>query len=174
MSKTGIGGDQAAKDADAPAGRGARHAERTAARLAAVQALYQMDIGGADIGDVIAEFRAARLGIAYDEEGAPQPGQAADGDFFEAIVRGVVARQREIDPAINGALARGWTLPRLDATLRAILRAGAFEIYGRSDVPPRAVINEYVTVARAFFDGDEPKVVNAVLDRLARELLGEV
>lgn len=166
---TGTGTDRA----DRPHGR-SRHVARSAARLAAVQALYQMDIGGADIADVIAEFRGARLGIAYDEEGKPHSGDPADADFFEAIVRGVVDRQRALDPAINQALAKGWTLPRLDATLRAILRAGSFEISGRSDVPPKTVIDEYVTVARAFFDGDEPKVVNAVLDRLARELLGEV
>lgn len=153
-----------------------RHQARSNSRLAAVQALYQMDVGGADIGDVIAEFRAARLGRAYDGETAEElsDDNPADADFFEAIVRGVVEKQREIDPAIDGALAKGWRLPRLDATLRAILRAGAYEIYGRSDVPPKAVINEYVTVAKAFFEKDEPRVVNAVLDRLARELLGDV
>jgi len=152
------------------------HEARSNARLAAVQALYQMDVGGADIGDVLAEFKAARLGRAYDSETAEElTGDApSDAAFFEAIVRGVVEKQPDIDPAIDGALAQGWRLPRLDATLRAILRAGAFEIYGRSDVPPRAVISEYVDVARAFFDEDEPKVVNAVLDRLARELLGDV
>ncbi|MEO0962553.1 MAG: transcription antitermination factor NusB [Pseudomonadota bacterium] len=152
------------------------HEARSNSRLAAVQALYQMDIGSADIGDVIAEFRAARLGRTYDGETAEElnDDNPADADFFESIVRGVVDKQAELDPAIDKALASGWRLPRLDATLRATLRAGTFEIYGRSDVPPKAVINEYVTVARAFFDGDEPKVVNAVLDRLARELLGEV
>ncbi|MEQ8745624.1 transcription antitermination factor NusB [Pyruvatibacter sp.] len=150
------------------------HEARSNARLAAVQALYQMDIGSADIGDVIAEFRAARLGRTYDGETAQElrDDAPADADFFESIVRGVVDRQGDLDPAIDGALAQGWRLPRLDATLRAVLRAGAFEIHGRSDVPPKAVINEYVSVAHAFFDGDEPKVVNAVLDRLARELLG--
>ncbi len=150
------------------------HEARSNARLAAVQALYQMDIGSADIGDVIAEFRASRLGRTYDGETAAELSDdaPADPDFFESIVRGVVERQAELDPAIDGALAKGWRLPRLDATLRAILRSGSFEIYGRSDVPPKAVINEYVSVAHAFFDGDEPKVVNAVLDRLARELLG--
>lgn len=170
-------GDASSPAEKAPRAHGrARHAARTASRLAAVQALYQMDIGGADIGDVIAEFRAHRLGVDYGVEGdePPKAGDPADADFFESIVRGVVEKQPELDPAINGALAKGWTLPRLDATLRALLRAGTFEIYGRSDVPPRTVIDEYVTVARAFFDGDEPKVANAVLDRLARELLGEV
>lgn len=152
------------------------HEARSNARLAAVQALYQMDIGSADIGDVIAEFRAARLGRTYDGETAEElnADNPSDPDFFESIVRGVVEKQAELDPAIDKALASGWRLPRLDATLRATLRAGTFEIYGRSDVPPKAVINEYVTVARAFFDGDEPKVVNAVLDRLAREHLGNV
>lgn len=152
------------------------HVARSNARLAAVQALYQMDVGGADIGDVIAEFRAARLGRSYDGETAEvlSTEEPADPDFFESIVRGVVDRQKDIDPTVDGALAKGWRLPRLDATVRATLRCGAFEILGRSDVPPKVIINEYVTVARAFFDGDEPKVVNAVLDRLARELLGEV
>ena len=151
------------------------HEARSNSRLAAVQALYQMDIGSADIGDVIAEFRAARLGRTYDGETAEELNNdnPADADFFESIVRGVVEKQAELDPAIDKALASGWRLPRLDATLRATLRAGTFEIYGRSDVPPKAVINEYVGVARAFFDGDEPKVVNAVLDRLAREHLGD-
>jgi N utilization substance protein B len=152
------------------------HEARSNSRLAAVQALYQMDIGSADIGDVIAEFRAARLGRTYDGETAEElnDDNPADADFFESIVRGVVEKQAELDPAIDKALASGWRLPRLDATLRATLRAGTFEIYGRSDVPPKTVINEYVTVAKAFFDGDEPKVVNAVLDRLAREHLGKV
>ncbi len=152
------------------------HEARSNSRLAAVQALYQMDIGSADIGDVVAEFRAARLGRTYDGETAEElnDDNPADADFFESIVRGVVEKQAELDPAIDKALASGWRLPRLDATLRATLRAGTFEIYGRSDVPPKTVINEYVTVAKAFFDGDEPKVVNAVLDRLAREHLGKV
>ncbi|MGD1934487.1 MAG: transcription antitermination factor NusB [Candidatus Phaeomarinobacter sp.] len=160
------------------------HEARSNARLAAVQALYQMDIGSADIGDVLAQFHAPPDGhtfydpetyeLYYLPEASGQKGFEADADFFESIVRGVVEKQGDLDPAIDGALAKGWRLPRLDATLRAILRAGTFEIHGRSDVPPKTVINEYVTVAKAFFDGDEPKVVNAVLDRLARELLGEV
>ncbi|WP_422023995.1 transcription antitermination factor NusB [Pyruvatibacter mobilis] len=168
---------EASNTSDEKAGKvSERHQARSNARLAAVQALYQMDVGGADIGDVIAEFRAARLGRAYDGDTAEELAEdlPADADFFESIVRGVVERQGDIDPSIDGALAKGWRLPRLDATLRAILRAGTFEIYGRSDVPPKTVINEYVTVAKAFFEKDEPRVVNAVLDRLARELLGDV
>ena len=160
------------------------HEARSNSRLAAVQALYQMDIGGADIGDVLAQFGASPSGhtfydpetyeLYYLPEASGENGFEADADFFESIVRGVVEKQAELDPAIDKALASGWRLPRLDATLRATLRAGTFEIYGRTDVPPKTVINEYVTVAKAFFDGDEPKVVNAVLDRLAREHLGKV
>lgn len=138
--------------------------KRSSARLAAVQALYQMDVAGSDLTATIAEFEAYRLGkevdgIAY---------RAADIAFFRDIVAGVVREQLELDPLIDEALKAGWPLARIDSTMRQILRAGAFEIRHRLDVPARAAIVEYVDVARAFFeDGDEPRMVNAVLDRIA-------
>lgn len=147
-------------------GRGqARGANRRgAARLSAVQALYQMDIGGATLDDVIAEFESLRLGRELDGVQYLE----ADAAFFRGIVSGVVANQRRLDPLIHEALAEGWPLVRIDATLRAILRCGALELTERRDIPARVVISEYVDVAKAFFDDDGPKVVNGVLDRLAR------
>lgn len=138
---------------------------RSAARLAAVQALYQMDLAHTDLTDVIAQFEAHRFGNE-EEGGAPE---AADTLFFAELLRGVVRRQRDIDPLIDQRLAEGWRLFRIDSILRAILRAGAFELIERRDVPARAVISEYVNVAHAFFSGDESKVANGVLDKIARE-----
>jgi len=140
--------------------------QRGAARLAAVQALYQMDIGGAALPEVLAEFELHRLGKEID--GAQY--RAADAAFFRALVGGVVADQRSLDPAIDRALSAGWPLARLDATLRAILRAGAYELSARADVPARVVISEYVDVAKAFYEADVPGMVNGVLDTLARTL----
>ncbi len=139
-------------------------APRPAARLAAVQALYQMDIAQTDLNAVIGEFISLRFG----DEAEDATLQDADRDFFSGIVKGVVRRQREIDPVIDRQLAEGWRLTRIDSILRAILRAATFELIERTDVPVRVVINEYVNVARAFFDADEPRVVNGVLDKLAR------
>ena len=140
----------------------ARAAERSAARLGAVQALYQMDIAKTDLSDVLPEFASIRLG----EDG--ESGEA-DFEFLSSLVRGVLSEQRTIDPLINDRLASGWKLSRLDSTLRAILRAGAYELKHRQDVPARVTISEYIDVAKAFFDGDEPKVVDGVLDKLAHE-----
>jgi transcription antitermination protein NusB len=137
---------------------------RSAARLAAVQGLYQMDIAGTDITEVIAQF-ATRFG-AEGEGGAPE---VADRLFFAELLRGVVRRQLEIDPLVDARLAGGWRLNRLDSILRAILRSGAFELMERRDIPAKAIISEYVDVAKEFFTGEEPKVVNGVLDKLARE-----
>ncbi len=143
-----------------------RAAERSAARLGAVQALYQMDIAKTDLSDVLAEFGSVRLGENFD---GGECGEA-DFEFLSSLVRGVLDEQRTIDPLINERLAGGWKLSRLDATLRAILRAGAYELKHRTDVPARVAISEYIDVAKAFFDGgDEPKVVNGVLDKLAHE-----
>ncbi len=150
-----------------PAERAARPAnQRGAARLAAVQALYQMDLGGTTLPEVIAEFEAYRLGKEVDGDQY----RLADAAFFRDIVTGVVREQMELDPAIDKALAAGWPLGRVDATLRAILRSGAFELANRTDVPSKVVISEYVDVAKAFFEDDAPGVVNAVLDALARTL----
>ncbi len=147
-----------------------RARQRGAARLAAVQALYQMDLGGTDLIATLADFEAHRL----DGEADGEQLVAADRDFFRELVTGVVEAQRRIDPVIHKALIEGWPLRRLDLTLRAILRAGAYEIVARPDIPPRVSITEYVDVAHAFFeDGEEPGMVNAVLDRVARQVRGE-
>ncbi len=139
---------------------------RSVARLAAVQALYQMDMAGTDVNEVVAEFAAHRLG--RDAEGADYA--EADAEFFRDVVTGVVREQRRIDPVLNEQLAEGWRLARIDSILRAILRSATYEILKRPDVPAKVVINEYVDVAHAFFDGEEPKVVNGILDQVARRI----
>ena len=138
---------------------------RSQARLAAVQALYQMDLAETDLAEVIDEFKTHRLG-----EGAHGTVSGADAEHFTRILKGVVQRQREIDPVIDNQLASGWRLGRVDAILRAILRAASFELLEQADVPARVVISEYVDVAHAFFEGEESKVVNGVLDGIARKL----
>jgi N utilization substance protein B len=139
--------------------------QRGAARLAAVQALYQMDLSGATLPEVLAEFESFRLGKEID--GTQY--RNADAAFFREIVGGVVRDQLTLDPAIHAALSPGWPLPRIDTTLRAILRSGAYELKHRPDIPGRVVITEYVDVANAFFDNDAAAMVNGVLDRLAHE-----
>jgi N utilization substance protein B len=151
------------------AGKGAAKGaalSRSQARLAAVQALYQMDLAETDLAAVIEEFKAHRLGSDLENGTAAQ----ADPEHFADLLKGVVRRQREIDPMIDRQLAEGWRLTRIDSIVRAILRAAAFELMELKDVPPRVVISEYIEVAHAFFEGDEPKVVNGVLDSLARKL----
>ena len=144
---------------------------RTAARMAAVQALYQMDMAGTDLNDVIDEFLRLRFPgrdlQGDDNKDAMPPG--ADRIFFADILRGVLRRQREIDPLVDDQLATGWRLVRVDAILRAVLRAGVCELLERPDVPARVVINEYINVAHFFFSEDEPRVVNGVLDKIARK-----
>jgi N utilization substance protein B len=142
-----------------------RASSRSAARLAAVQALYQMDMTGIDLNEVIAEFETHRLG--QEIEGC----QYADSEaaFFRDLVEGVVREQLKIDPLIDKQLAEGWRLTRVDSILRAILRAGAYEILNRKDVPARVIISEYVDIAHAFFGEDEPKVVNGILDQLGHK-----
>jgi len=138
---------------------------RGAARLAAVQALYQMDIAGTGLNEILAEFESHWIG--REVEGAQYlPAEAA---FFRDVVSGVVREQRIIDPLVDEALARGWPLKRIEAILRAVLRAGAYELGHRNDVPARVVIAEYVDVAHAFVEKDETGMVNAVLDQIARE-----
>jgi N utilization substance protein B len=139
---------------------------RGAARLAAVQALYQMDVAGTGLADIFAEFESHWLG--NEVEGSKYlPAEAA---FFRDIVGGTVREQRNLDPLIDAALQRGWPLKRIEALLRAVLRAGVYELDQRKDVPARVVVSEYVDVARAFVDKDETGLVNAVLDQLARQL----
>lgn len=137
---------------------------RSAARLAAVQALYQMELAGIEADEVAGEFVDHRFGHGAEMGASGEP----DRDFFGAIVRGVPAHQEEIDRGIAQCLAADWRLSRIDSTLRAILRAAAFELIARRDVPAKVVIDEYVDVGHAFFSGDEPSFVNAALDKLAR------
>ena len=140
--------------------------QRGAARLAAVQALYQMDIGGSGVLEVVAEYETHRLGQEVDGETYLK----ADAAWFRSIVSGVVREQTHLDPLIGQALQDDWALSRLDSTVRAILRAGTFEIVDRKDVPVAVIVTEYVEIARAFFEEDEPKLVNAVLDRIAKQV----
>lgn len=128
-----------------------------------------MDIGGAGVLEIVAEYEAHRLGNEIDGEQY----RPADAAWFRAVVSGVVENQRALDPVIRSGLTEDWPLSRVDATLRAILRAGAWELSSKKDVPVAVIVNEYVDVARAFFEGEEPKIVNAVLDRLARKYRGD-
>jgi N utilization substance protein B len=154
---------------DADAERNAQDArkanKRGAARLAAVQALYQMDLAGTGVNEIMAEFESHWLG--GEVEGAKYlPAEAA---YFRDIVSGVVREQMSLDPKIDAVLTRGWPLKRIEAVLRAVLRAGAYELACRNDVPARVVMSEYVDVAGAFVDKEETGMVNAVLDQLARQ-----
>jgi N utilization substance protein B len=142
------------------------HASRSVARLAAVQALYQMEVSSIGVEHVIREFVEHRFD--RDVEGATLA--AADEAFFGELVRGVVAEQARIDAAVARRLAAGWRLERLDATVRAILRAGAYELANRPDVPTEVAIDEYVEVAKSFFEGTEPSFVNGALDAVARDV----
>lgn len=145
---------------------GANPKLRRAARLAAVQALYQMDVAEEPSKNVVREFLNHRFGYA-DEAGMVE----ADEAFFEDIALGVVDRQDDIDAEITAHLSEKWTLKRLDITLRAIMRAGSYEIMRRPDVPALVIIDEYVAIASDFFDGGkEPNFVNASLDKLARKV----
>ena len=141
--------------------------QRGAARLAAVQALYQMDVGRTTLEDTLRQFDALHLGREIEGD-KYLPG---DVDFFRQIVKGVVKSQLEIDPAIDAALAEGWPVERIDATLRAILRASAWELLRRQDIPQRVVITEYVDIAKAFYADDAPGMVNGVLDRIAKDVV---
>lgn len=141
-------------------------AERSAARLAAVQALYQMDVSGKSVIEALAEFEAFWIGREVDGITF----KPSDIDFFRSILSGVVENQRAIDVKIDHALSEAWPLKRIEAVLRAILRAGGYEMMFRKDVPARVVISEYVDVAHGFYGDDEPGLVNAVLDKLARDV----
>ncbi|MBR0700383.1 transcription antitermination factor NusB [Bradyrhizobium sp. 62B] len=153
-----------------PAGPNEKKANRRgAARLAAVQALYQMDIAGAGINDIFAEFESHWLGNEVEGD-TYLPAEAA---FFRDVVSGVVRDQKKLDPLIDEALSKGWPLKRIEAILRAVLRAGAYELEHRRDVPGRVVISEYVDVANAFVDREETGMVNAVLDQIGRQFRGD-
>ncbi len=140
---------------------------RRAARLAAVQALYQMEVSGATTADVLEDFRAGKL---PRETEATYANAEGDPDLFRVLVETAVERQATLDRAIARRLSKGWRLERLDAVARAILRAGAAELEQRTDIPVAVVIDEYVAIAHAFFDGPEPGFVNAALDACARDL----
>jgi N utilization substance protein B len=140
--------------------------KRGAARLAAVQALYQMDVAGSGLLEIAAEYESFRLGKEVDG----QQYREADAQWFRAILSGVVENQKTVDPVIRQSLTEDWPLSRLDSTLRAILRAGTYELMLRKDVPVAVVVTEYVDIAKAFYTEDEPGLVNAVLDRVARRV----
>ena len=142
--------------------------QRGAARLAAVQALYQMELSGTGVLEIVSEYENFRLGQELDGDQYLR----ADPSWFRSIVSGVVRDQRKLDPLIADSLIEGWPLSRLDATIRAILRAGVFELIERKDVPVAVIVTEYVEIANAFFNEDEPKLVNAVLDSVARKVRG--
>jgi N utilization substance protein B len=142
---------------------------RSVARLAAVQALYQMETGGAGVEAVIREFCDHRFDRDIDREIEGARLAQADEGFFADLVRGVVADQAPIDKAVRRRLAADWRLERIDATVRALLRAGAYELMRRPDVPAEVAIDEYVEIAKSFFDGPEPAFVNAALDAIARD-----
>jgi len=139
---------------------------RSAARLAAVQALYQMEIAGTGLPDVLTEYESHWIGQNVDGQQHPE----AEAAYFRDIVSGVLREQRTLDPLVDEALSNGWPLKRVEAVLRAVLRAGAYELSYKPDVPARAAVSEYVNVAGAFLDSDETGMVNAVLDGLARKL----
>ena len=145
---------------------------RSAARLATVQGLYQMDLASTSVDEVILSLADSPVLEVPEEQAGSEDVEPVtpDATFLAELLRGVVREQRQIDPMIDQQLASGWRLNRIDSTLRAILRAGVFELLERAEVPARVVINEYVEIARSFFDKDEPRVVNAVLDKLARRL----
>jgi N utilization substance protein B len=150
----------------APPGRGPRKAnQRGAARLAAVQALYQMDVAGTGLNDILAEFESHWIGQEVEGEQYLPAEQA----FFRDIVGGVLREQKVLDPLIDAAIARDWPLKRIEAIMRAVLRAGAYELAHRKDVPGRVIISEYADVAAAFVERDEIGMINAVLDRLGRQ-----
>lgn len=154
---------------------------RGAARLAAVQALYQIELTGASPDRVLREFVAHRIGAVphpKDEAGADAAASdeavgETDRELFAAIVRGACERRQELDEMVGSALAAGWSLERMDRVLRALLRAGAFELFARPETPARVAIAEYIAVANAFYHGREPGFVNGVLDKLARVLRPE-
>jgi transcription antitermination protein NusB len=142
-----------------------RSRSRSAARLAAVQALYQQEMEGTPVPRLLHEFHEHRIGATIEDETYHE----AELDFFDDIVSGALARRDEIDALIGGRLAEGWSLERLDRPMRALLRAGTFELIARRDVPVASVISEYVDVAHAFYDKRESGFVNGLLDAIAKE-----
>ena len=142
----------------------ARSKARSAARLAAVQALYQRQMEDTHLARLLDEFHQHRLGREIEDVHYAE----AEVDFFDDVVSGVVARQNEIDALLTARLAENWSLERLDKTMLQILRAGTYELLARADVPTKSVISEYIDVAHAFFDEREAKFVNGLLDAVAK------
>jgi len=141
-----------------------RALSRSAARLAAVQALYQHEMEGTAQAKLLDEFHQHRLGRVIEDEQYAE----ADVAFFDDLVRGALARREEIDALLSERLAEGWSLKRLDKTMLQILRAGAYELLARPDIPVGTAISEYVDVAHAFFEAREAKFVNGVLDAVSK------
>jgi N utilization substance protein B len=139
---------------------------RANARLAAVQALYQMDVAGKGINEILAEFETFWIGQEVEGEQY----KPAEIEYFRDVLNGVLADQRALDVDINETLQAGWPLKRVEAVMRAVLRAGAYELKKRKDVPVRVVITEYVDIGAAFLARDEVGMINAVLDALGRKL----
>ena len=142
----------------------ARSKSRSAARLAAVQALYQRQMEGTPLAKLLDEFHQHRLGREIEDAQYAE----AEVDFFDDVVSGTIARQDEIDALLTERLAEGWNLARLDKTMLQILRAGSYELLARADIPTGTAISEYVDVAHAFFDAREAKFVNGLLDAVAK------
>lgn len=148
-----------------------RALSRSAARLAAVQALFQHDMEATAVAQLLHEFHSHRLGTQIDdEEFADAEYAQAEVDFFDDLVRGTIARIADVDGAISSKLSNGWTIARLDRTMKAILRVGSYELMARTDVPVAAAISEYVEVAKAFDAGREAGFVNGLLDAIAKDV----
>lgn len=141
---------------------------RSAARLAAVQALYQMEMEKVGLARLLDEFHAHRLGAEIEDAQYAE----AEVDFFDDVVAGVNARRAEIDALIDGKLGEMWKMGRLDKTMLQILRCGTYELIARADIPTGAVIDEYMDVAHAFFDKKDAKFVNGLLDAVAKDVRG--
>ena len=145
-----------------------RSKARAAARLAAVQALYQMDMESIGIARLLSEFHAHRLGAEIEDAQYAE----AEVEFFDDVVAGVNARRAEIDALVEGKLGEMWKMGRLDKTMLQILRCGTYELIARADIPTGAVIDEYMDVAHAFFDKKDAKFVNGLLDAVAKDVRG--
>lgn len=147
--------------------------KRSAARLSAVQALYEVELSDANVDDVLVEFLRTRWDTPQeegDEDRASSPLAEPDKQLFSDILRGVNKRHEELETMLSGALSQEWSIERLEDIVRIILISGIYELYIRTDIPPRVVITQYVDVAHAFFEGPEPGFVNGVLDRMAKTL----
>jgi N utilization substance protein B len=144
----------------------AKSKSRSAARLASVQALYQMDMEDIGIAHLLNEFHSHRLGQEIEDAQYAD----ADPDFFDDVVSGVDARRTEIDGLVDGKLGEKWKMDRLDKTMLQILRCGTYELIARPDVPTATVIDEYLDVAHAFFDNKDAKFVNGLLDAVAKDV----